>query len=116
MGASISAAVAALVLCASTAQAGAYHVLGAGVGSYDSYLNYRTIPDADAATSSSLEWVEGYLTAYNKLVARGGDVLAGQMEVKSLQDWLDTYCRAHPSDEIVTAAQSLIAELKAHKH
>jgi hypothetical protein len=106
----------ALILHAPAASAGAFHVFGAGVDSCGSYLNYRKIPDAEPVTMTTLAWFEGYLTAYNKYVARGGDVLAGKFDVDSLQSWLDSYCQANPSDDIVTAMQSFITELKTHKH
>jgi hypothetical protein len=105
----------ALMLAPSGVWAGAYHVLGAGVASCGSYLNYRTIPDAEAITMNTLSWLEGYLTAYNKYAARSGDVMAGKLDVDSLRSWLDDYCKAHPSEDMVTAAQGLIAQLKSPK-
>jgi len=105
----------ALTLHAPPASAAGFHVLGAGVDSCGSYLNYRQIPDAEAVTMSTLAWFEGYLTAYNKYLAKGGDVLAGKFDLSSLQDWLDNYCRAHPSDDIVTATKSFLDEMKARK-
>jgi len=104
-----------LVLPPSAASAAAFHVFGAGVDSCGSYLNYRQIPDEEAVTMTTLAWMEGYLTAYNKYVAKGGDVLAGKFDLGSLQDWLDNYCKAHPSDDIVTATKSFVDELKARK-
>ena len=105
----------ALVLTASAASAGAFHVLGAGVDSCGSYLNYRQIPDADAIPMNTLAWLEGYLTAYNRYVAKGGDALAGKLDVAALQDWLDAYCKANPSDDIVTAAKTLIEQRKPRR-
>jgi hypothetical protein len=106
----------ALTLQTSAASAAAFHVLGAGVDSCGSYLNYRQIPDAEAVTMNTLAWLEGYLTAYNKYVAKGGDVLAGKFDVNSIQDWLDNYCKANPSDDINTATKNLVDELRARKH
>jgi hypothetical protein len=105
----------ALVMQTSTALAGAFHVLGAGVDSCGSYLNYRPIPAAEAVSMNTLAWLEGYLTAYNRYVAKGGDVLAGRVAVSSLQDWLDAYCKANPSDDIVTAAKTFIDQRKTRK-
>jgi hypothetical protein len=102
----------ALVLQTSAASAGAFHVLGAGVESCGSYLNYRQIPDAEAVPMNTLAWLEGYLTAYNRYVAKGGDVLSGKVDVNSLQAWLDAYCKANPSDDIVTAAKTLVDQRK----
>ena len=105
----------ALALHTSAAAAAGFHVFGAGVDSCGSYLNYRQIPDAEAVTMTTLAWMEGYLTAYNKYVAKGGDVLAGKFELSSLQAWLDDYCKANPSDDIVTATKNFVDELKTRK-
>ena len=106
----------AMALHTSAASAAAFHVFGAGVDSCGSYLNYRQIPDAEAVTMSTLAWLEGYLTAYNKYAAKGGDVLAGKFDLGSLQDWLDGYCKANPSDDILTATKNFVDELKTRKH
>jgi hypothetical protein len=105
----------ALALHPSVASPAAFHVFGAGVDSCGSYLNYRQIPDAEPMATSTLAWLEGYLTAYNRYVAKSGDVLAGKFDASSLQDWLDEYCKANPSDDIVTATKHLLDELKTRK-
>lgn len=60
------------------------------------------------------EWVLGYLTAYNEHVAPDGNISAGT-DADGLMLWLDSYCQAHPLDNLGTATSALVAELKARK-
>jgi hypothetical protein len=56
-------------------------------------------------------WVLGYLTAYNKMVWKGGSNIAAGTDPAGIEAWLDTYCRAHPLETIEAATQALTTEL-----
>ena len=59
-----------------------------------------------------LEWVVGFISAFNKYQSATGDVTRN-VDTDGITAWIDNYCAAHPLDAIVTAAMALISELSA---
>lgn len=55
-----------------------------------------------------LNWVLGYLSA--KSAGRQLDLL-GSVDQASVKLWIDTYCKAHPLDDLPTAVLALEGEL-----
>jgi hypothetical protein len=98
-----------------------YSVLGVGISS----CAYWTSVHADAAnpegstmsvfTSSNQDsWLQGYITAYNHYVSSDGNV-SGNSDFKGLEAWMTSYCQQNPLDNISTAADKLIIELRSRK-
>jgi len=56
------------------------------------------------------DWVLGYLTAYDRYASKNGD-LGGGVDNNAVAAWVDTYCAAHPLDNLATAAGHLIDAL-----
>jgi hypothetical protein len=60
-----------------------------------------------------IQWLDGFVTAYNDYVAPNGDITRGT-DVDGMAAWLDTYCVTNPLDSLARASGKLIAELRAH--
>src|SRR5579859_3133178 len=57
-----------------------------------------------------MDWLYGYVVGQAQ--AQRLDLLAG-LHPSDIGEWLDVYCRAHPSDDIQTASQVLAGDLVA---
>lgn len=57
-----------------------------------------------------MDWLYGYVVGQAQ--AQRLDLLAG-LHPSDIGEWLDVYCRAHPTDDIQTASQVLAADLIA---
>ncbi len=57
-----------------------------------------------------MDWLYGYVVGQAQ--AQRLDLLAG-LHPSDIGEWLDVYCRAHPSDDIQTASQVLAGDLIA---
>jgi len=51
------------------------------------------------------QWVVGFLTGIGYEGIRQGDNPPAGIDVNGVWAWVDNYCRAHPLDQIVTAAK-----------
>jgi hypothetical protein len=52
------------------------------------------------------QWVIGFLSGIGyEGIGQGDDTLAG-VDANGVWTWVDNYCRAHPLDQIVTAAKA----------
>jgi hypothetical protein len=104
-------------LAAAPAPAGSYKVLGPGTTLCSQYTAYHASSSRArrALADSDVFWMLGYVTAYNQYVDPDGDVLpgAGPSEIETR---LSQHCRAHPDDDIATAARAFIEALLARKH
>jgi hypothetical protein len=61
-------------------------------------------------TMIQLEWVRGFISAFNIYKSETGNVTAGT-DMDGVYAWIDNYCAAHPLDNVVTAALALVQEL-----
>jgi len=57
-------------------------------------------------TSKYLDWLTGYITAYNRLKPDTFDIV-GQTDKGSWLSWLENYCKAHPLDSFSAAVAGL---------
>jgi hypothetical protein len=57
-----------------------------------------------------LDWLAGYLTAYNTLQPDTYDI-QGAADMPSLMLWLENHCKARPLDSFGTAVSELTTEL-----
>ena len=96
---------------------GTYTVLGAGGDSCGRWLELRrsTDPANGLRSTIEVEWVEGYISAYNLYVWNFTDVGAGT-DVDALKAWIDSYCQANPLERVHGAAQELIKTLRQRQH
>lgn len=56
------------------------------------------------------EWLDGYLTAYDKFIPDTFDI-APDKDLDSLDSWLENYCKQHPYNLFDRAVESLTFEL-----
>lgn len=98
-----------------------YTVLGAGAQSCGAWAQQRQATAAagygdlaQLADISAKNWVTGYLTAYNEFVDARGDATHG-VDQDGLYAWLDTYCAAHPLDDLAKATRELAHELQTRR-
>lgn len=83
-----------------------YTVLGPGAISCGEFLK-----DLERLQSGDLFWVEGFLTganAFSTAQHAGKDT-----DYEGRKTWMENYCKLHPLDHFVDAAQVLRAELIA---
>jgi hypothetical protein len=87
------------------------HAYGPGAVSCAVWTTDQTNPVRAAA---DIDWLLGYITAYNEYVAPGGDVL-GSMDYHGARAWLGAYCQAHPFDSVSAAVETLLSSLQPRK-
>jgi hypothetical protein len=90
-----------------------YEILGPGATSCADWASQRQLPDHALALANQ-GWVLGYVTAYNEYLASDGNVAAGA-DSDAIAAWIDTYCAAHPLDDLAHAARALVEDLRARK-
>jgi hypothetical protein len=93
--------------CWAITSEGRFTILGEGTTSCGSWLQQRK----SQLWLNEAAWVLGYLTAYNKLVWKGGSNIAAGTDADGIEAWIDTYCAAHPLDTINSAVEALTTEL-----
>jgi hypothetical protein len=89
-----------------------YQVLGPGGVSCGQYVETRRNPDAQPIALADVDWIEGYLTAYNEYNWPSGDLTRGT-DSDGLTVWVDNYCAANPLDDLAKAARALTKELRS---
>ena len=91
---------------------GAFRVFGAGELPCGRWLADRL--EGNPSAKQSEMWVAGYLTAYNQFVFREADITDPYGGAFVLE-WLDGYCREHPSDGLVVAVRQLLETLRRRR-
>jgi hypothetical protein len=100
------------IMCAATAvlsvagarQAFAYHEVGAGVDTCATWTSDRQNPAAAPALQDE-QWVLGFLTGIGFAGGVSDDPLNG-MDAAGVWTWIDSYCKQHPAEKVVTAARA----------
>ncbi len=82
---------------------GVYGYYGAGAALCVDYLTARD----RGQDTAYLDWLNGYLTAYNRFGGRWTDTLA-RYEIKWMLEWLDRDCADGLMDPFAGAVQHLI--------
>jgi len=104
----ISAIIFLIVPVWSVKSSSPYIALGTGANSCGTWTS-------ETRTNVGIEnksWVLGFLTAYNLYGLSVSDNIAAGVNSAGLFAWIDNYCATHPLDDITTALEGLIAELK----
>ena len=89
----------------------AFVAAGAGLDSCDTWTVDRQLPRGGPALLDE-QWVVGFLTG----LADGGLIDADPMrgvDAQAVWAWIDNYCHAHPSDNVLEAAEAFY---QAHPH
>jgi hypothetical protein len=68
------------------------------------------VTPANIPAAMDTQWVLGFLTAFNFYGNGSGNITNGT-DANGVFAWIDTYCAAHPLDQISTATVALVAEL-----
>jgi hypothetical protein len=69
-------------------------------------MRYRTGSDV----MTQIEWVRGFISAFNFYQSAKGDVTAGT-DMDGIYAWIDNYCANHPLERVDQATIALINEL-----
>nr|WP_294516240.1 hypothetical protein [uncultured Rhodopila sp.] len=102
----------AVVACSAAASpARAYHESGAGVDSCATWTADRGNPAGPPALQDE-QWVLGFLTGIGFAGSDEDDPLNG-VAAPAVWAWIDSYCKQHPADKLVTAARAFF---KSHPH
>ena len=56
----------------------------------------------------NLGWINGYLTAYNRLTPNGREDILGSMSGSDTAKWIGSWCRDNPKKNILDALDALI--------
>lgn len=90
-----------------------FETLGAGAQSCGSWTEDRRASN-DLVAVTKLMWVLGYATAYNEFVSQDGKATQGT-DSAGMAAWIDSYCLAHPLDDLSRAAHALVHEMETRK-
>lgn len=85
-----------------------YRLIGAGAASCSEWTQYKL--QDDPARYGALDWVLGYLSAFNNYAYPDGDIAHGY-EVDQIAGWIDQYCERNRADTIAGATDALIQRL-----
>ena len=66
--------------------------------------------DSDADMVTQMEWVSGFISAFNMYKSATQNVAEGT-DLNGVYAWIDNYSAAHPLDPITKAAEVLMREL-----
>lgn len=103
---------------------GNYTVLGAGTISCGGWIANRRydpglspfVPNQQSVDILNDEaWVQGNVTAYNRSVWKGQNV-ASETDANGMYAWIDSYCAAHPTDNLAGSVEALINFLSKSPH
>lgn len=91
---------------------GTYMVMGAGYASCGAYLADRRT-NSDALNNMVQQWMFGYITAIHKFSDRMPPPLRrlGDTDGDAILYYLDNYCKEHPLDKVINAADAMVLEL-----
>lgn len=84
----------------------------------ESCREFRRVQRADERTPALMNirgWIAGYITAYNRQTPDTYDIL-GVTNFEAAIQSIDSYCKAHPLDNLVTAMEALTEELHPKRH
>jgi hypothetical protein len=85
-----------------------YQVLGAGATTCADWNDFKR--QDDPARYGAMDWVLGYVSAFNNFRAGDGDV-SRSVGVDQMLIWIDQYCDRHPVDSLLQATTSLLTTL-----
>lgn len=90
-----------------------FAVFSVGADSCSHYLSARQ--QGNEAFLPYQQWLLGYLSAFNAIVADTYDILGGHKN-RHWIDWLDRYCKRHPGESLVSASAALTVSLYPQRH
>jgi hypothetical protein len=102
----------AALLAGATAQARAQSkfFLGEGNAPCGSWTTERKANSTDGKQLSA--WARGYVSGANVMQKFKDNIFAkNTAELNAMMSWLDEYCRAHPSENLVVATDQLVKTL-----
>ena len=101
---------------AETGPNGEYTVVGFGAKPCSLWTTVRdqlqqNPDDANANTvgASMFQWLQGFLSGYNRYGPQTKDIARG-LDAPKMLSWVDNYCRQNPTSDFGGAATELIAE------
>lgn len=67
-------------------------------------------PERRFGRLSNLSWLAGYVSGINRATATSSDLLE-DLDLDTVLDWVDTYCKAHPKDSVKEAVDAMLIRL-----
>lgn len=101
-----------LFLLLPAGQASAYYAWGMGQQTCANFVASKAEFEyaRDQRTHlAQLNWIKGFITGINW--SRDSDI-AKDLSIESVDDWIDSYCRANTGDTIAEASAALVADLE----
>ena len=109
----------ATALCAAASSAMAADAEGAYWSQRpESCREFRRLQASDERTPALMSirgWIAGYITAYNRQTPDTYDVL-GITDFDAALRFVDSYCKAHPLDNLTVAMEALTEDLSPKRH
>ena len=84
--------------------------VGLGTGTKSCGTVVRDYQERGASFVANNAWVNGYLTAINRYVYRGGDITEN-IDLEGRNLWIHNYCTQNPLSNLVDATGALVSEL-----
>ena len=97
-----------------SAREGPASLVGAGEFKCGEYRSHRQFKQ-DAQVEADVTWIFGWISAYNAYAHPRNDAPTADLDFNFVRQWLDAYCQSHPMNNLATASDALIAELKARR-
>ena len=107
MYALLALVLATLIPGVSTSAPRTFEILGAGASSCGTWTQDRH----DNQWGEDLEWVLGFMSAYNDYASADHQMTKGT-DSAGVAAWMDNYCQAHPLDTIADGTPPLIHVLE----
>lgn len=92
------------------AASASFEIMGPALEPCSSWVQDRQASNLQSV--AKLNWVLGFVSAYNEYVAPGGNISHGQTP-NDVGAWIDRYCQAHPVEHISRAARALVEDMEA---
>ena len=93
------------------------NIQGAGAASCGNWTESRKVGNSSATSTMQLQWVMGFLSAYNIYKYDGilADGVFTNIDLKAVAGWLDNYCKNNPLKAPFHGALELAHELDSRQ-
>lgn len=105
-----------LMVAATSANAADYQVYGAGVLTCEEWLHLQQDQQSGPVFKELQQsWVLGYITASSVYSVVVANVTLSESDADAMYEYVNDYCKAHPSKRPIVAVAKLVSKLTPEK-